>query len=399
VSCVANLRIQELLMTSPVRGLAFSACLAVCFLVQPPAGAADAPGGDLEPARQPRNTRSFRLGFTNFPHDFTVEAVLDARKFIDGHADIIAHHIEGVPWAECLNGLPLPEKLLEEWNGKRDAAPEGGRVYLAISPGRGDLKVTDKGLPLPSELEGKPYDDPLVEKIFLEYCRRALDFFRPDYLSIGIEVNEIWQAGKDKWTAYAALHRFMYREVKKTHPDLPVFASFTLHGMLNQHGEKRDRMLEAYCEILPCCDLIGVSFYPFIAGGTTDIAGAFDWMTRSFDRHEKPYAVVETGEAADKLTFPSTGQVIHGTPQKQAAYYEQLLALAEERRFEFVISFLYRDYDALWEKIRAQAPEVFMAWRDCGLLDEAGRERPAYRIWKRWHDRPLRARAKTESGR
>ena len=49
----------------------------------------------------------------------------------------------------------------------------------------------------------------------------------------------------------------------------------------------------------------------------------------------------------------------------------------------FVISFLYRDYDALWERIKATAPEAFVAWRDCGLLDESGTRRPAYEIWHR----------------
>ena len=54
-----------------------------------------------------------------------------------------------------------------------------------------------------------------------------------------------------------------------------------------------------------------------------------------------------------------------------------------------MISFLHRDYDRLWEKIKDQSPEVFMAWRDCGLVDENGEERPAYRAWRRFLDRPF----------
>ena len=41
----------------------------------------------------------------------------------------------------------------------------------------------------------------------------------PDYLAIGIEVNEIFQVGPDKWRAYAALHRHVYEELKKDHPE------------------------------------------------------------------------------------------------------------------------------------------------------------------------------------
>src|SRR3954469_4582841 len=217
--------------------------------------------------------RHFHMGFTGFPHDFTAEAITEARAFCRDNGDIIAHHIEGVPWAEALSGQPFSRELLKEWEGKKAATAKGGRVYLAVSPGRGDLKVAEKGLPLPKELADKPYDDPQVMKAYLAYCRRAVEFFKPDYLAIGIEVNEIFQAGPDKWRAYTALHRHVYDELKKDHKDLPIFASFTLHGMLNKSGNARETALAAFREIMPANDVVAVSFYPFIRGGTTDIGG------------------------------------------------------------------------------------------------------------------------------
>jgi hypothetical protein len=330
--------------------------------------------------------RHFRMGFTGFPHDISIEAVVGAREFCRQNADIIAHHIEGVPWAELLAGKPFSDALIDEWKGKKQATPKGGKVYLAISPGRGDLKPGEKSLPFPKELVDKPYDDPVVAKAYLGYCRRMLGFFKPDYLAIGIEVNEIYQAGKDKWRAYAALHRHVYQELKKDHLDLPIFASFTLHGMLNQTGQSRDEMLTAFREVMPFNDLVAVSFYPFIRGGTTDIDGCLRWLTEHFDGYKKPYAFVEVGEPAERLRLPSSGQVIDGTPQKQAAFYETLLTFARDHEVRFVISFLHRDYDALWEKIKASSPEAFMAWRDCGLLDHDGKARSAYKVWKRYFD-------------
>jgi hypothetical protein len=333
--------------------------------------------------------RAFRMGFTGFPHDFTLEAVSEARQFLRENGDLIAHHIEGLPWAEALKNLPFSKALLDEWEGKKAATPPRGKVYLAISPGRGDLKVAEKGLPLPAELKGKSYEDQLVQQAFLNYCRRAIEFFKPDYLAIGIEVNEIYQAGADKWRAYTNLHQYIYQELKREHPTLPIFASFTLHGMLNLRGKARDGMLGAFQEIMPCNDFVAVSFYPFIAGGSTNYSEALAWMTANFDRYKKPYAVAETGEAAERLVFPKSGQVIGGTAEKQAAYYQALLALAQARQFKFVVSFIHRDYDALWEKIQGNSPEFFMAWRDCGLVDEKGNQRPAYAIWKRYFGLPL----------
>jgi|GEM_PF-6505553 len=34
--------------------------------------------------------------------------------------------------------------------------------------------------------------------------------------------------------------------------------------------------------------------------------------------------------------------------------------------------------------IKKDAPELFMAWRDCGLIDEKGRERSALKVWNQW---------------
>jgi hypothetical protein len=338
---------------------------------------------------QDSTPRHFRMGFTGFPHDYTAEAVKEAQRFCRDNGDIIAHHIEGVPWAEALGDKPFSDELLKEWNGKKAATPKGGKVYLAVSPGRGTLKPAEKSLPFPDDLKGKPYDDPLVKKAYLAYCRRMLDLFRPDYLAIGIEVNELVLAGPDTWKAYAGLHRHVYEALKRDHKDLPVFASFTLHGMLNQGGRKREDMLAAFGQVMPYNDLVAVSFYPFIRGGTTDIDGCFRWLTDSFDGYKKPYAFAETGEAAGRLTLPKSGQVIDGTPQKQEAYYKALLAFAQEHECRFVISFLHRDYDALWEKIKGTAPEAFMAWRGCGLLDGGGKPRPAYRVWQRYFAMPL----------
>jgi len=330
--------------------------------------------------------RHFRMGFTGFPHDVSIEALIHAREFSRQNSDIIAHHIEGVPWAELLVGKPFTDELINEWKGKKEAIPKGGKVYLAISPGRGDLKPGEKSLPFPKELVGKSYDDPVVMKAYLSYCRRMVEFFAPDYLGIGIEVNEIYQAGPNKWRAYAALHRHVYQELKKDHRDLPIFASFTLHGMLNLTGRKREAMFTAFGEIMPFNDHVAVSFYPFIRGGTTDIDGCLRWLTEHFDGYKKPYAFVEVGEPAERLRLPSSGQIIDGTPQQQAAFYETLLAFARDHEVRFVISFLHRDYDALWEKIKGSSPEAFMAWRDCGLLDQDGKARPAYTVWKRYFE-------------
>ena len=252
-----------------------------------------------DPAKKVTGERSFRMGFTGFVHDTTVEAVTASRKFVRENGDILAHHIEGVPWAESLNGQPFPKALLEDWAGKKAAKPPNGKVYLAISPGRGELKLADKSGPLPKELTGKTYDDPLVMKTYLSYCRRAIEFFQPDYLAIGIEVNEIHDAGPKTWQAYVTLHKHVYTALKQEHPDLPIFASWTLHNMF----KKRGTMLENWKALMPHNDLVAVSYYPFFVPDQDRLA-ALDWMTSEFDSFQKPYAIVETNDAAERCRSP-----------------------------------------------------------------------------------------------
>ena len=55
----------------------------------------------------------------------------------------------------------------------------------------------------------------------------------------------------------------------------------------------------------------------------------------------------------------------------------------------FVVLFIHQEYDALWEKFKGTAPELFMAWGDCGLIDERGRSRPALAVRRDEFKRPL----------
>ena len=135
-------------------------------------------------------------------------------------------------------------------------------------------------------------------------------------------------------------------------------------------------------------DVVAVSYYPFFVEDSKRLS-ALDWMRERFEKFGKPFAMVETNDAAERLVFPKAGHVIAGTPEKQLRYHEKLFGLAQEKRFLFVIDFIHQDYDRLWERIEASSPELFMAWRDCGLLDEAGKPRPALELWRRWLSVPL----------
>ena len=69
--------------------------------------------------------RHFRMGFTGFPHDISIEAVIHAREFSRQNADIIAHHIEGVPWAELLAGQAVQRRTGQRVEGQEGSDTQG----------------------------------------------------------------------------------------------------------------------------------------------------------------------------------------------------------------------------------------------------------------------------------
>ena len=332
--------------------------------------------------------RALRMGFTAFTHDIYIEGVTAVKDFVRKNGDIIAVHFEGVPWLEAHTGKPFHPKFMEEWERLKDAKPPGGKIYLALSPlnnGRSDIagyRAEKENLPMPQPLAGKALDDAVVVKAYLEYCRRAIGYFKPAYLSIGIEVNELFHNKRSKWDAYTRLHRQVYKALKRENPDLPICVTFTLHNMLNPEWKDREQMLAEMKKLMSHSDLIGVSFYPFMAMLGDRMDYCLSWLGDNFDEFKKPYAICESGQPAEPVVLKSLGFTIPASPKRQSDVLDKLLSFAQERKFEFLIWFLARDYDGLWEKIRAEAPEFFVVWRDCGLLDGDGKKREAYQLWR-----------------
>jgi hypothetical protein len=50
--------------------------------------------------------------------EYGAEAVEETRAFVRTNADLIAHPIEGVPWAEALKGEAFPKELMTERQGR-----------------------------------------------------------------------------------------------------------------------------------------------------------------------------------------------------------------------------------------------------------------------------------------
>lgn len=357
----------------------------------------------LEARTGPPPRRTFYMGMTPWPYDFTPEAQRYTYLRLAEHTDMILHHLDsGVPWPEALAGEPYDPHvlaLIEERVAER--LPEQ-KVYLAITPnGGGDRSALgpywagDDNLPLPADWQGRALDDPLVVAAYLNYANFMIEQFQPDYFAYAIEVTCANRGPDDPaWHRFLHFASQVYPVLKAQHPDLPIFATVCAISLEN---DDPDDLLAATRQLLPFTDLIGLSVYPYLFGevglrGAADPANIpADWLSRwaALDP-DRPFAITETAYIAEDLIVPAYGIEITGTSQGQADYMTWLLDEAQRLHAEFVIWFVIRDYDNGVARAESYGipTDAMLIWRDTGLLDRDGAPRPALGVWDRWLDGP-----------
>ena len=338
-------------------------------------------------------SRPFYMGMTPWPYDFTPEAIADTYRFLGEHTDLIAHHLDdGVPWAEALAATPFPPKVRENL-AYRAAQSDNRTIYLAMTPiaiGRDGL-AGDWGEQSNAQRTGpwtgKDFDDPDVITAYANFCERLIELFHPAFVTYGIEVNVLLEKNPRSFDRYVEMTRRVYTQLKAKHPDLPLILSIQLETYMKAPREQE----AAIRQLLPYTDFIAVSSYPY---GAADGNGRTyadpstlprDWFRRiAALAPDKPFAVAETGFQAED--FVLGGQVaIPGNARWQARYVRWLFREADALNARFVVWFVPRDYDLLWERLeRMGLPELFKSWRDTGLRDEHGHDRPSLRIWDAW---------------
>lgn len=341
-------------------------------------------------------TRPFYMGFTPFPYAISEEAVRFVYRRLRTDADILAHHFDdGIPWTEALEERSFHRNLIEEWNYRIEHTPSGHKILLAVTPinisreGLAPYKADEGELPLPSPWNRYGFDHPDIKSAFLNYCRRILEKFDPDWFLIGIEVNLLMKNNWKEWDAYLELHTDTYKGLKKLYPEKAIGVSVTGIDLLKGYTEAdTGKQRQALEDILPHTDFLGISLYPYFTKYMTGRLPGDMFDTLFALAPEKSIAVTETG-------YPSQPFSIHGgeikftsNQKKQQKYIEDLLYASSKYRALFVINFVYRDYDELWRQIGG--PDNWMKlWRDTGFVDEHGNSRRALETWRRWKAKPV----------
>lgn len=344
-------------------------------------------GNAVNATAQP-TSRPYYLGFTPFPYEVSFPAVDFTYEKITADADLVSHAFDnGVPWPEALSGADFSAQVMDDWSQRKAKTPAGHKVYVQITPidfmrtGLAPYRGEKDDMPLPAPWNGYAIDAPEVKQAYLNYCRRVIAYFAPDFLAIGIETNLLMQNRPDLWPAYVELHRYVYSELKKEYPALPIMITFQVTAMLEGYQPEFDhkRQMQTLNDLIDYTDVFAMSVYPYFSVYTTQIlpTDIFDKLRAMTD---KPMAVSETGYPAQTFSLSQPPITFTSDEGKQDRYIKLLLKKADEFEFKFVINFVLRDYDRIWEMLGK--PDLAAVWRDTGLYDEDGKERQALQTWR-----------------
>lgn len=330
--------------------------------------------------------RPYYMGFSPWPPDFTPEAVQSAYRFIAEHGDIIAHHFDaGIPWPEALENREFSEHLRENWRTRKENTPRGHAVYVAITPlnfGRDGLAVywgKSDNQGLPRDWKKKKLRDEEVRRAYLNYARRVIEFFQPDFLAIAIEANILITKKTDMWRDFVELNRYVYTELKRSHPRLPIFATIQyehLRGIEDAAKKNLGRQMPGVRELMSHSDLAALSTYHF---ATFHNPPRDDYFAPAQELGKR-IAIAESGAVSRDLQIFKMN--LPGNQDDQKAFLGFMLQKAAEMRFAFVINFITIDYDRMLPKLPKSIREVAKAWAYTGLQESDGRPKAALQVWE-----------------
>lgn len=337
-------------------------------------------------------SRAFRMGFTA-PYGVAPETLEYVYDKLAVESDIVNHHFDtGVPWIEAFSGEDLPAHIMGDWAFHRDRIKTPHKTYVSVTPinyshdGLALYRGDKDNMALPSPWNQYRFNDEPVKAAYLNYCKRVIEFFQPDYFAMSIEANLLYKFRPESWSGYLELHEFIYGQLKSLYPDLPIFTTISGAPLLKGFLQENDHVIQrlAAMQLLESSDYYAISFYP------PPMAYQMDWPVNTFENlfslSSKPVIIAETACTAKPASIPTDGGflVLAADPVKQKLFVDALLTASDRWNAEFVIWLTLRDYESLSGNHAGDYVR-----KDGGLYDELGNPRPALNSWREWFSKRI----------
>lgn len=334
-------------------------------------------------------TRPFLMGFSTLPSSTTVEGWNDLYAVLRSDADLAGQNLqEGIPWkAAAASGdvSTYPEALRARWSTYRSARQAefpNHALYLMLNPIALDYQglAPDWGGTVPeSPWDTYAFNHPQVKAAVLNYATAAIRYFKPRYVSIGVEANILLARAPEKWAAYKKLNTHVLRALKRRFPDVKVFPTVQYEYLLGKHpgSASPEKQVAEVRELLRYADLLALSTYPYMVYLNEPKPGYYDPALGLAAELGKPLAIEQTGYTTRNIHIPDPFNVdIYGSQRLQRDFIGYLLNLACAQGFEFVMNFVPVDYG-----LNYSTDPAGLAWAYTGLLTTNGRHKAAWTPW------------------
>ncbi|MDQ5962582.1 MAG: hypothetical protein QG653_389 [Patescibacteria group bacterium] len=340
-------------------------------------------------------TRSFYMGLGSWPPDATVEAVNAMYDVIDAHTDMVFHHFDnGIPWQEALDGRAFPKHLEGDWNWKKVKTKADKKIYLGITPLNFDRDgmvgywgEKDNNEPLPDNWKNLRFNDPKVKTAYVNYVRRAVEYFNPTYLSIGSEVNILAAKDRGAWGDYLELNQYVYTELKKQYPTLPIFVSLQYEWLRGAEKETQNKKAEQVTDakdVLKSSDIIALTVYKY---GTIHNPIVGDYFALAKSLAQKPIGLAEIGAMSKEAKF--NGITFTANEEDQDTFIRFMVSEASKGKFVFVNNYFPIDFDKLLKRLPKELQGVSVTWAHMGLYDMDLKPKKALRTWDMYLQLPV----------
>ncbi|NBC83084.1 MAG: hypothetical protein GVY19_06850 [Bacteroidetes bacterium] len=321
------------------------------------------------------------MGFTTWRYAPNSEDQKNTYAFIGDHADIYSEHIDDhIPWNAWMQDSPLPSAFVQGIDSRVTHRIDDHELLVSVSllnNSRDDLATDFDG----STPAYENFNDQTIEDAYLKHLQYIIEKLEPDYMLLAIEVNDLLINSPNKWEGFKLLMANIRTKIRDEYPDLQISESITLHNFYNPEVDNPEEFIQEINDYTMPMDFAAISFYPFFKGlhNQSQFQQAFDYL---HSQVSMPIAFVETTHLAENLVVESYNLSIDSDHCEQQAYLNTLLHNAHQQKYKFIIWWAHRDFDALWETFPPEVKDLGKLWRDTGLLDEDGEERPAFDLWK-----------------
>lgn len=211
------------------------------------------------------------------------------------------------------------------------------------------------------------FEDDNIKKQFSQDIMELVDIYKPDYLSLGVEVNYYALTSPTGYKEYIELFNNLKSTLKKSHPKTRIGLTFQLELLYGLHIDWHNtRALEPLNAVVENLDYIGISTYPDVLLPVENkpfySAGYLDSLKITYS---KPIGISET--AISSLNFDSDDRF---------KYTEYIYYKFKSLDLKFII----------WGSILDDPKGL--NWKDyLGLICSDGSRKPEFTLWKDYNSK------------